>query len=140
MSNNKHCPYCGRSDKSATGNNNTLRRYTNVNNDTDAFHHEENDGDKSWSCFTSYCFGKQSVSPRTNDVALNSEFNDSRAIYKRRATIQFRLEPVIEDVPHRTITYNKAQNSILKSKVRSTYLIIRLELDHRSYLPTCLPK
>lgn len=61
------------------------------------------------------CLDKPAITPRTNEVALNSEFNDGRAIYVRRPTIQFQLDTVNEIVGKRT-TYNyKNQSSILKA-------------------------
>lgn len=67
-------------------------------------------------CFSSLCLDKPSITPRTNEVALNSEFNDGRAIYMRRPTIQFQIDPVVTEIVGKRTTYNyKAQSSILKA-------------------------
>lgn len=107
-----YCPYCGRDSLNASNIVNAETVNSNVN-----LYNKERD-DNGWSCFASLCYRKQTATPRTNDVALNSEFNDASAKYKRRATIHFQLDPVVEsdDVPHRRHTY-KQQASILKSKV-----------------------
>lgn len=119
-----YCPHCGR---------NVANGVQETVNATVVLQRDRRDkGDGRWSCLASLCPGKQGVTPKTNDVALNSEFNDSGAIYKRRATIQFQLDPVIQDAPARRTTYNK--NSILKAKVKRVGTRFGL-LEEDSFVP-----
>lgn len=105
------CPYCSKK---------TISKKGSEDNSKDLHHNEEQD-DNRWSCFMSLCSKRQNSKTKANDVALNSEFSDTGAIYKRRATTQFQPEPITDTISHRRITYNKAQHPLSKFKVKKLH-------------------
>lgn len=103
-----YCSHCGQKTISEKGSGDS-------NKDV---HNSEEDDDSRWSCFMLFCSKKQNAKTKANDVAFNSEFSDTGAIYKRRATTQFQPEASTDTVSHRRITYNKAHHSLSKFKVK----------------------
>lgn len=99
------CPYCHKKEPN-----------TNENGNKDVGDNDKQD-DHRWSCFVSFCSKKKDIRTKVNDVALNSEFIESGAIYKRRTTMQVQPETVVDNTPYRRITYNKAQHPLSKFKV-----------------------
>lgn len=106
------CSHCGRKT--------TNNEKAHVNSSKYVQHKDEQD-DTRWSCFVSFCSKKQSMLTRTNEVAFNSEFNDSGAIYKTGSVTQLQVEPIADSIPYRRITYNKVQHPVSKFKVMIKY-------------------
>lgn len=107
----EYCPHCGRG-----GTTNIKRKTENVNSEVHL--KEEEVSSNPWSCFVSFCSKKHTTKTNTTDVALNSEFIDAGAIYKRRSTVQFQPEPLTDTTLYRRITYNKLQQPLSKFKVK----------------------
>lgn len=128
-----YCSHCGQKTISKKGS----------GDDNKDVHNSEEDDDSRWSCFMLFCSKKQNVKTKANDVAFNSEFSDTGAIYKRRTTTQFQPDANTDTLSHRRITYNKAQHSLSKFKVRIymyvSFLATRAKcqfyLEHTTYNP-----